>query len=277
MHCVQGDWGPAFGGRKRGSGGRGGGRKGSAAANKLLEPTEEELQAMAEEVEAEAMEDDGDGEFTLPDRLPCSCALLQREASTDINQLALPLLLQTRPLASGCSASCSTTHAWMRYAPFRRLLLPCCSHCCLAHPRPAAAAALTFSSRLPPHATCLPSRTSSQSAMRTEPLGLDRHCRRYWWLHNDPGFLFVEDADGQRIGVITSKRELDEVRGLRRLRRWQWLGLGGGRGGALSCGCGLLVSWQAGSTAVVFASPGTAAPLPAHCCCRCCRCRSCPA
>jgi hypothetical protein len=24
-----------------------------------------------------------------------------------------------------------------------------------------------------------------QTAMRTEPLGLDRHCRRYWWLHSE--------------------------------------------------------------------------------------------
>ena len=50
-----------------------------------------------------------------------------------------------------------------------------------------------------------------QTAMRTEPLGLDRHCRRYWWLYCDPGFLFVEEPDGQRIGVITSKEQLDEV------------------------------------------------------------------
>ncbi len=28
----------------------------------------------------------------------------------------------------------------------------------------------------------------------------------------DPGFLFVEDADGQRISAITSKQQLDEVR-----------------------------------------------------------------
>lgn len=53
--------------------------------------------------------------------------------------------------------------------------------------------------------------SSLQTAMRTEPLGLDRHCRRYWWLLSDPGFLFVEEPDGQRIGVISSKQQLDEV------------------------------------------------------------------
>ncbi len=54
---LQGDWAPAFGGGKKRRGGGGGGKKGG----KQAEPTEEELQAMAEEVEAEAMEDDGDG------------------------------------------------------------------------------------------------------------------------------------------------------------------------------------------------------------------------
>lgn len=49
------------------------------------------------------------------------------------------------------------------------------------------------------------------TAMRTEPLGLDRHCRRYWWLLSDPGFLFVEEPDGQRVGVISTKQQLDEV------------------------------------------------------------------
>ena len=52
---LQGGWGPGFGRKK---GGRGGGRKGS----KQAEPTEEELQAMAEDLEAEALENDGDGE-----------------------------------------------------------------------------------------------------------------------------------------------------------------------------------------------------------------------
>ena len=64
-----GDWGPAFGGgkKRKGSFGGGGGRKGGGggAAGKNAEPTEEELQAMAEEVEAEAMEEDGDGELTV--------------------------------------------------------------------------------------------------------------------------------------------------------------------------------------------------------------------
>lgn len=59
FRMLQGDWAPVFGiGKKRG--GRGGGRKGGGG--KHAEPTEEELQAMAEEVEAEAMEEEGDGE-----------------------------------------------------------------------------------------------------------------------------------------------------------------------------------------------------------------------
>jgi hypothetical protein len=57
--ALQGDWGPPYGGgRKRG--GRGG--RGRGASSKAAEPTEEELQQMAEEVEAEAMEEEGDGE-----------------------------------------------------------------------------------------------------------------------------------------------------------------------------------------------------------------------
>ena len=53
-----------------------------------------------------------------------------------------------------------------------------------------------------------------QRAMRTEPLGLDRHHRRYWWLQCDPGFVLVEDADGARLALLTSKEQLDEVRGV---------------------------------------------------------------
>lgn len=66
-----------------------------------------------------------------------------------------------------------------------------------------------------------------QTAMRTEPLGLDRHCRRYWWLLSDPGFLFVEEPDGQRVGVISTKQQLDEVGALARLgmvRPWRCWG-----------------------------------------------------
>jgi hypothetical protein len=54
------DWGHGSGSGKK-KGGRGGGKKGAAAAAKLFEPTEEELQVMEEELQAEALAV-GDGE-----------------------------------------------------------------------------------------------------------------------------------------------------------------------------------------------------------------------
>jgi hypothetical protein len=112
---------------------------------------------------------------------------LQYDARLDEVQCAL--------LCPLCSLLCLAgrwrmlaSHSWQLIASFNNLLAYS-AHCCLV--------ALLF--------CCL------QTAMRTEPVGLDRHCRRYWWLYCDPGFLFVEEPDGQRIGVITSKEQLDEV------------------------------------------------------------------
>lgn len=49
-------------------------------------------------------------------------------------------------------------------------------------------------------------------ASRTEPLGLDRYHRRYWWLRSGPGAVFVENPDGKGpMGAIRTKEQLDEV------------------------------------------------------------------
>ena len=214
------------GGKKRkGSFGGGGKKGGGGAAGKNAEPTEEELQAMAEEVEAEAMEEDGDGEGRATteawlDGVVVRVGMFFVRHAPGCGQLAERMLccrppscLQTRRLASACSGSCSTTRGWTRYSA------PCCARC-------AACCALRGIGSIPCqpllagfhrlaglllHSIVALFASVLQTAMRTEPLGLDRHCRRYWWLYCDPGFLFVEEPDGQRIGVITSKEQLDEV------------------------------------------------------------------
>ena len=88
-----------------------------------------------------------------------------------------------------------------------------------------AAVALRADRRARSFPPCAPPPPLPQTAVRTEALGLDRECRRYWWPLSDPGFLLVEEADGQRIGAITSKQQLDEVGG--------WVG-----GWVVVCVCG---------------------------------------
>lgn len=57
-----------------------------------------------------------------------------------------------------------------------------------------------------------------RKAFRTEPLGLDRFYRRYWWLRGTPGCIFVEDGtNGNTIGVIAGQHVLDDL--LTRLNR----------------------------------------------------------
>jgi hypothetical protein len=57
-----------------------------------------------------------------------------------------------------------------------------------------------------------------RKTFRTEPLGLDRHHRRYWWLRGTPGCIFVEDGDdGTSVGVIASQVVLDDL--LKKLNR----------------------------------------------------------
>ena len=48
-------------------------------------------------------------------------------------------------------------------------------------------------------------------SIRTEPLGLDRNYQRYWMLQSAPGVIFVEGSEGDKLGVISSKKQLDEV------------------------------------------------------------------
>ena len=49
----------------------------------------------------------------------------------------------------------------------------------------------------------------SALAVRAEPLGEDRHRRRYWWgLGGQRGCLFVEDAEGGLVGAWTSPSEV---------------------------------------------------------------------
>lgn len=50
-----------------------------------------------------------------------------------------------------------------------------------------------------------------QVAVRTEPLGLDRHWRRYFWFAAERDAVFVEEAEGQSVATITSQHQLDAV------------------------------------------------------------------
>lgn len=52
----------------------------------------------------------------------------------------------------------------------------------------------------------------AERAFRTDPLGQDRHSRKYWWLRGTPGYIFVESVDGQTTGVISSKAQLDDLK-----------------------------------------------------------------
>ncbi|KAH7617532.1 putative Tyrosine-protein kinase BAZ1B [Nannochloris sp. 'desiccata'] len=51
-----------------------------------------------------------------------------------------------------------------------------------------------------------------QRAYRTDPLGLDRHSHRYWWLRGNPSHILVENAaDGSPAGVLTSREQIDDL------------------------------------------------------------------
>ncbi len=43
---------------------------------------------------------------------------------------------------------------------------------------------------------------------RTDNLGVDRYGRRYWLLRGSPGFIAVEDDEGNHAGAITSSKDL---------------------------------------------------------------------
>ena len=47
--------------------------------------------------------------------------------------------------------------------------------------------------------------------MRAEPLGVDRHWRRYHWLSSTRGQIFVEEPEGAAVGVIASAGDLEAL------------------------------------------------------------------
>jgi hypothetical protein len=51
----------------------------------------------------------------------------------------------------------------------------------------------------------------AQRAYRTDPLGLDRHSHRYWWLRGHPSHILVENQDGSSAGVLTTVEQIDDL------------------------------------------------------------------
>jgi hypothetical protein len=50
---------------------------------------------------------------------------------------------------------------------------------------------------------------SSAFTLRVEPLGSDRHHRRYTCLRHSPGLIWVEDVDGKHIGVLHTPEQVE--------------------------------------------------------------------
>lgn len=48
-------------------------------------------------------------------------------------------------------------------------------------------------------------------AYRTDPLGQDRHSRRYWWLRGTPSHILIESADGAPAGAIATETQLEDL------------------------------------------------------------------
>ena len=48
-------------------------------------------------------------------------------------------------------------------------------------------------------------------AYRTDPLGLDRHSRRYWWLRGTPSHIFIENQEGAPAGAISTQEQVDDL------------------------------------------------------------------
>ena len=40
---------------------------------------------------------------------------------------------------------------------------------------------------------------------------LPRYCRRYWFVTSACDALYVEDPEGEGVGVVSSKEELDTI------------------------------------------------------------------
>ncbi|KAF5482276.1 hypothetical protein F2P56_002859 [Juglans regia] len=55
-------------------------------------------------------------------------------------------------------------------------------------------------------------REMEKRVIRTNPLGRDRHCNRYWWPRRD-GRIFFESSDSKEWGYYSSKEELDALMG----------------------------------------------------------------
>ncbi|KAK9860443.1 hypothetical protein WJX84_001872 [Apatococcus fuscideae] len=51
----------------------------------------------------------------------------------------------------------------------------------------------------------------AERSVRSEPMGCDRYFRRYWWLPGEPGALYVEEADGSAVALVTSTEQLDSI------------------------------------------------------------------
>ncbi|KAF6250372.1 hypothetical protein COO60DRAFT_1629876 [Scenedesmus sp. NREL 46B-D3] len=47
--------------------------------------------------------------------------------------------------------------------------------------------------------------------IRSEPLGMDRHHQRYWHMQSLPSIIFVESAEGDTLGLITNRSQLDAL------------------------------------------------------------------
>ena len=50
-----------------------------------------------------------------------------------------------------------------------------------------------------------------QASVRAEPLGVDRHWRRYHWLSSARGQIFVEEPEGAAVGIIASAGDLEAL------------------------------------------------------------------
>uniref|UniRef100_A0A383VPI7 PHD-type domain-containing protein n=1 Tax=Tetradesmus obliquus TaxID=3088 RepID=A0A383VPI7_TETOB len=48
-------------------------------------------------------------------------------------------------------------------------------------------------------------------SIRSEPLGMDRHHQRYWHMQSLPSIIFVESAEGDSLGLITNRSQLDAL------------------------------------------------------------------
>lgn len=60
-------------------------------------------------------------------------------------------------------------------------------------------------------------RQVAAARVRVEPLGTDRHDRRYWWFRSEPRCVFVEEPDSGAAAVVCDAEQLEAT--LARLNR----------------------------------------------------------